>query len=630
MCGLFGTFTTAIPPDLDRRLQRAFALLRHRGPDDGGIEKQTVARGLLALGHARLSIIDLSPGGHQPMHSADGRYTIVYNGEIYNYRELRRGLQSLGDVFRSDSDTEVLLAAWDRWGVSCLPRLRGMFAFVVFDRRRLTLTCVRDAFGIKPLFYCADRDGFRFASELPPLLALGAGRPALHLQRAYDYLVWGRYDDRAQTLYAGIRHLQPGHWLRFHLDRGRIDETARWWRPAIHERRDLSFAQAAEQLREMFLHNVKLHLRSDVPLGAALSGGLDSSAVVCAMRHLEPRMPIHTFSFIARGTPVDEEDWMDRVNRHVGAVAHKVVVAPHELAEDLDDMIRTQGEPFASTSIYAQYRVFRLAREKGIIVTLDGQGADELLAGYIGFPGARIRSLLEHRRPGAAIAFARRWRRWPGRSWGQLLLNAGALLTPDALATRALTLSGRTPIPSWLDAGPLRAAGVRVEMVLPPRRRDGHGRRLMESLRCALAGRGLSALLRHADRSAMRWSIESRVPFLTVDMAEFLLGLPEDYLISTEGETKHVFRAAMRGLVPRAILDRRDKIGFQTPEHAWLRRLDPEIRHWLDGIEAMPFLRPRRCRSLVRAVIDGREPFTAQAWRLINFCRWVQLADPSL
>jgi asparagine synthase (glutamine-hydrolysing) len=128
----------------------------------------------------------------------------------------------------------------------------------------------------------------------------------------------------------------------------------------------------------------------------------------------------------------------------------------------------------------------------------------------------------------------------------------------------------------------------------------------------------------------MRWSIESRVPFLTVDMAEFLLGLPEDYLISTEGETKHVFRAAMRGLVPRAILDRRDKIGFQTPEHAWLRRLDPEIRHWLDGIEAMPFLRPRRCRSLVRAVIDGREPFTAQAWRLINFCRWVQLADPSL
>lgn len=630
MCGLFGTFSVSVPPDLDRRLDEAFATSRHRGPDDGGIEKQTVAGGILALGHVRLSIIDLSPGGHQPMHSDDGRYTVVYNGEIYNYRELRQTLHSFGYVFRTDSDTEVLLACWHRWGVRCLPRLRGMFAFVIFDRRHLTLTCVRDAFGIKPLFYSSDRSGFRFASELAPLLALTLGRPALNPQRAYEYLVWGSYDDGAATMYDGIFHLPPGHWMQFDLEGGQLGEPVRWWWPGIQEHRDLSFAQAVEQLRAMFLQNVRLHLRSDVPIGAALSGGIDSSAVVCVMRHLEPQMPIHTFSFVARGAPVDEEGWVDQVNRHVGAVAHKIVVAPHELAEDLDDMIRTQGEPFGSTSIYAQYRVFRLAKENGIIVTLDGQGADELLAGYIGFPGARIRSLLERRQLGALIAFARRWSCWPGRSWRQLLMSLCAMLIPRPLVPLALTLSNQAPVPPWLNDAPLRDAGVEIEMTLPERRREGYGRRLMESLRHALTGRGLSALLRHADRSAMRWSIESRVPFLTIDLAEFLLGLPEEYLISRHGETKHIFRAAMRGLVPQTILDRRDKIGFQTPEHTWLKRLGPEIQHWLDGIEEMPFLHAERCRGAIRAIIEGRKPFTSHAWRLINFCRWVQLANPRL
>jgi asparagine synthase (glutamine-hydrolysing) len=207
----------------------------------------------------------------------------------------------------------------------------------------------------------------------------------------------------------GFFHLEPGHVLELDIASGRLAKPARWWQPQIAERRDLGFAEAAEQLRERFLDSIRLHLRSDVPLGAALSGGIDSSAVVCAMRHVAPDAAINTFSYIARGSVVSEEGWVDRVNQHVGAVPHKVVVSANELAADLDDMIQAQGEPFGSTSIYAQYRVFRLAREQGVTVTLDGQGADEMLAGYNGYPGQRIRSLVEQGSYAEAWHFLHEW-----------------------------------------------------------------------------------------------------------------------------------------------------------------------------------------------------------------------------
>jgi asparagine synthase (glutamine-hydrolysing) len=383
MCGLFGHFSPLPVSDQQEQhdcLLNAQHALHHRGPDDSGLETLAVPSrsgspaGSLSLGHTRLSIIDLSPGGHQPMQSANDRYRIVFNGEIYNYRELRQELKGLGHRFQTDSDTEVLLAAWAQWGESGLRRLTGMFAFAVFDRHKQTLTLVRDAFGIKPLFFRLERNALHFASEMPALLALLPAQPELNYQRAYDYLVWGQYDNSRETFYQGIEHLEPGHVLRVDLQQlaagQMVERPRRWWWPSISERTDLSFEDAAAQLREMFLNSVRLHLRSDVPVGAALSGGVDSSAVVCAMRHLEPDMPIHTFSYVARGSAVDEEAWVDIVNTHVGAIAHKVVVEPDDLAGDLNDMIRAQGEPFGGTSIYAQYRVFKAAREAGIVVTM--------------------------------------------------------------------------------------------------------------------------------------------------------------------------------------------------------------------------------------------------------------------
>lgn len=628
MCGILGLWSPTRGQH-GRLVEKALHELDHRGPNDRGIEWFETPGGSLALAHTRLSIIDLSAGGHQPMNSPCGRWSMIYNGEIYNYRELRRDLEAAGEVFATASDTEVLLRAWMIWGAAGLKRLTGMFAFAVIDRERHTLSLVRDAFGIKPLFYRRNQRGFAFASESKAITALDSEGPRLNLQRAYRYLVLGSYDDGDDTFLDGIVQLPPAHWLDVDLVDGSHGPPQRWWYPAIAER-SITFPVAVEELRERFLDSVKLHLRSDVRLGAALSGGIDSSAVVCAMRKLEPDLPIHTFTFVARGSPLDEETWADLVNAKVGADPHKVVVDPAELADDLDDMIRIQDEPFGSTSIYAQYRVFRLVREQGVTVTLDGQGADELLAGYGGYPGPSLNSLLERREFGRLARLAANWSRGPGRSRRQAALALLGQRVPSRWRRAALALVNRSVSPDWLDDAFLTEQGVEIDDPGLARSDEGRGRRLAETLRTALTGGGLQALLRHGDRNAMRWSVESRVPFLTVPLAEFLLSLPEHYLLSDGGETKHVFRAAMRGIVPDAILDRKDKIGFATPEGAWFAKLAPTVRHWIADAPDLPFVRQDVLQKRFAAVLSGERPLDGMLWRFINFYRWLQLRNVSL
>ncbi|MEF8716482.1 MAG: asparagine synthase (glutamine-hydrolyzing) [Candidatus Accumulibacter necessarius] len=623
MCGIFGGVWRNGVHRLEAVLSDAARALRFRGPDDNGQETFQFGGATIALGHTRLSIIDLTSGGHQPMQSADRAVSIVFNGEIYNYRELRGELKRLGHRFASDSDTEVLLAAWRQWGQGCLLRLVGMFAFVVFDRGQGTITCVRDAFGIKPFFYSLEQGNFLFASEIPAIKELKQEKVELDWQRAYDYLVHGDYDSGPRTFLDGVFHLEPGHVLELDIASGRLAKAVRWWQPRIAERRDLGFAEAAEQLRERFLDSIRLHLRSDVPLGAALSGGIDSSAVVCAMRHVAPDAPINTFSYIAHGSEVSEERWVDRINQHVGAVPHKVVVSANELAADLDDMIQAQGEPFGSTSIYAQYRVFRLAKEQGVTVTLDGQGADEMLAGYNGYPGQRIRSLVEQGSYAEAWHFLDEWARWPGRSRLAGGKRAVAELTQGTLLNDFLRwISGMQTVPAWMNATPLEERGI-VRRHPQDRSTQGEScRRLAAELALSLTRRGLPALLRHGDRNSMHFSVESRVPFLTLELVELLLSLPEAYLISPRGETKHVFRAAMRGIVPDDVLDRRDKIGFETPEKEWLLGMADTVRGWLRVDLQLPFLLQAEVLKEFDLIATGKKPFSWQVWRWINFSRW--------
>ena len=625
MCGIVGGWWVKPPKDVISRINNSLRKLENRGPDHQGYEKYLLNDGMLILGHTRLSIIDLSEAGHQPMVSSDGRFCIIFNGEIYNYRELRKELSGLGHLFSSDTDTEVLLAAWQEWHVDCLRRLEGMFSFVVYDQERKTLTCVRDAFGIKPFFYEQRGDRFLFASEQRALLELKEERPAANWQRCYDYLTISDYDSNRNTFISGVQHLMPGHWLEVDLLKSGIGEPQMWWEPSTQQTSSLTFNQAVEAVREQFLYNIRLHLRSDVPLGAALSGGVDSSAVVCAMKYVEPDLPIHTFSFIADGFEKCEEKWVDHVNGFVRAIPHKVKASGDDVARDLEAMIFAQGEPFGSTSSYAQHRLFQLVREKGITVTLDGQGADELLAGYFGYPGYRILSLLEGGNFLQVQSFARNWVKWPGRSYKRLLKDLGHVILPESLYQLAQKTISCSFSPDWLETDDLKEAGVKPGIIRYTRSRDGRTRRVIEHLGNSIQHKGLQSLLRSADRNSMAFSIESRVPYLTLPFAELLLSMPEEYLISRTGETKHVFRAAMRGIVPDIILDRKDKIGFATPEKDWLSGIADVAREWLRGSEEVPFLKSEMILKRFDSILEGKSKFDWQVWRWINFVKWYQL-----
>ena len=628
MCGILGCIVDEITPDLRWRIKSAVFALKHRGPDGNGQEELTLDEQQLIFCHLRLSIIDLTRGGHQPKYSSNDALLVTFNGEIYNYKELRHQLLALGFVFKTESDTEVLLNCWMQWGADCVTRLRGMFAFVIYDKRNKKLNLVRDGFGIKPLFYYRHKKSIYFSSEIPALLKLLSFRPKHDVERAYQYLGKGTYDDGANTFFDGLSQLAPGHILQLDIDGTDIGhlEPQRWWYPSIGESKTISFSEAVEEFRELFLNSIRLHMRSDVPMGAALSGGVDSSSIVCAMRYLDPKMRIDTFSFLARGSDVNEEKWVDAVNGFVGAVAHKVDATHLQLSADLDDLIRAQGEPFCGTSIYAQYCVYKSARQNGVTVTLDGQGADELLGGYNGYPNARIRSLLACGDWQALITFISQWSKWPNRSVNEGLRIALAEILPSQIRSLIRNVRGQKEL-AWINKRAFEQAGVEVGNA-SDFSSDGDStkeRSLVAALRHNLCNDGLVALLRHGDRNSMRWGVESRVPFLTTDLAEFCLTLPEHYLVSPTGETKHILKSAMRGIVPDAILDRRDKIGFATPEQEWFRQLGTTALRWIEAAEQIPFLDAGQAKREVELIAGGHKQMSSETWRLINYCRWAEI-----
>ena len=628
MCGIAGILDGSPAEAVEARLRAAIQAMSHRGPDGEGLRTFKTPSGSLALGHKRLAILDLSDAGLQPMADASGNLHITYNGEIYNYIELRDELVTLGHRFHTSCDTEVLLASWRQWGQACLTRLDGMFAFVIHDVAAQMLFGARDAFGIKPFFYSWTGRQFAFASETGTLLETGVPGRSVDLQRAHSFLAWGEYDTDDRSFFADIRQLPPGHLLTMDLS-GSVPgkpQVSCWSELPVVPEMPISLDDAAEQFRDLFLRSVRRQLRSDVPRGITLSGGLDSSTLACAVRHLEPDFPIRTFSYRASGARYDESAWAQKIIDHVGAQAHWIDDRNIDPVTELDDAIRAHGEPFGSTSILAGYRVMRTVREQGVTVTLDGQGADELLAGYDGYPAAALRSWAERRGPVAMAMFANRWRQHPGRDLRGLILHAGDAFLPQSLRRGALSLIGHDAFPAWMNRDAFEAAGGAPTLPLVMKTSDeARGRRLAERLRSALQVSRLPALLRHGDRNSMRFSIESRVPFLAPDLARFLLRLPEEYLLSPEGQTKFIMRRALHGIVPDEVLERKDKIGFETPERQILAQNRVWVDECLEAADRIAFLNAAEVRKLVHDSIssDGRLSF--KAWRMINYCRWYDM-----
>lgn len=627
MCGIIGVFSEQWTPALQDRLSYGLNQLKDRGPDDTGLDLFTLSFGTLGLGHTRLSIIDLSQGGHQPMITEDQRFAIVFNGEIYNYKELREELIKEGLNFTTDSDTEVLLKAWSFWGELSINRLVGMFAFAVFDSKLDTLTLVRDAFGIKPLFYSNEDGRLSFGSEIRAVLPLITHEPKLDRQTAYSYLVHGAYDNVKATFFENINQLLPGNIAKIHLSDISTVHLSKWWTPCVKLNSMLSFNAAADRLKNLFLDSVRLHLRSDVPLCINLSGGIDSSSIACAVRHIYPDIEINTVSFVARGSAENEEAWIDLVNDHIGAKSHKIMLTGGDLSRDLDDMIIAQGEPFVSSSVYAGYMVFKQIKSKGFVVSLDGQGADEMLAGYDGYPHGLIHSMYKKYKFLAIFKFIIAWSKWPNRSLFGALKYLAKNINNKTIWRLLYLLHGRDINPRWLNDQRMfrkeESQAINDQQFLEERK--VLGRTLMGVLRTAMTKYGLPGLLRHSDRNSMRWSVESRVPFLTTELAEFCLGLPEEYLLSLEGETKCIFRAAMRGIVPDEILDRRDKIGFKTPEYSWIMEQKEVIREWVEYSHEIDIINGSEFIHEIEEVFTGVKPYSALTWRMINFCRWAML-----
>lgn len=666
MCGISAIYSPrfGLEAGLLRAVQQA---VRHRGPDDEGVVCfegagwTPLARGgpdtphavyastlpyapmhapvpdgtRLALTHRRLSILDLTASGHQPMCSADRACWIVYNGEIYNYLELREELKALGHAFVSQSDTEVILAAYRAWGRDCVTRLNGMFAFVLFDRVRKRLFAVRDRFGVKPLYYWVSPAGFvALASEIKQFTVLPGWSPKVNGQRAYDFLNWALQDHTDETLFEGVFQLRGGEALDLDLGDaapaagapgGRLP-TYRWYelRPGSFRG---SLAEAAREFQRLFTDSVRLRLRSDVPVGSCLSGGLDSSSIVCVMNALLRESGAHelqkTFSACSTVKRFDERDYIEEVVRHTATDAHYVYPALEELFGALDRITWHQDEPFGSTSIYAQWHVFRLAAGNQIKVMLDGQGADEELAGYHDYFAAHFGSLLRRLRWRALWSEIRSAQHRHGYSgqWGlRLALNN---VLPERIRQPLRRIAGKPRVETpWLDMGRLGAA-PRDPFLEAGAAKAVSVRALS---RAQLVASSLPKLLHFEDRDSMAHSVEARVPFLDYRLVEFVLGLPDDYKISG-GETKRVLREGMRGTLPERVRTRVDKLGFVTPEEVWLREDGTDLfRQALRGaIDASAGIINDGTLALLEEIIGGRRPFSFLPWRLISFGAWMRV-----
>jgi asparagine synthase (glutamine-hydrolysing) len=533
--------------------------LVHRGPDGEGIHQD----GALALAHRRLRIIDLSPRAAQPMSNEDGTIWLVHNGEIYNFLELRPTLEGRGHRFRSSCDSEVILHAYEEYGEDCVRHFNGMWAFALWDSRRRKLLLSRDRIGEKPLYYASDSRGLLFASEVKALLALNQELAAPSMPEIAQFLAAGLTDTGEETLFRQVRQVRPGHQLSVGED-GDIRARRYWSAPEPAEVAPVSMPAAARGFRELLEDSVRLRLRSDVPVGTCLSGGLDSSALVAVESRLLESRPIHTFSCVFHEAEFSEGKYVDAVNAAFPTVAHRVTPTPDFLSW-LPRILWHQEIPVPGPGVYPQWSVMALAQGK-VKVLLDGQGADELLGGYHYFYADHFADLLRScYRPDRCLQLA--------MGLARVYRRCGALQTARLVREGIRRLQG-IPRHSGFKAGWFSEylspeLGREAHELMGPSRRPGASY-LDSVLHDEVCKTSLPTLLHYEDRSAMAHGIETRVPFLDHRLVEYCMRLPGTLRIHA-GVTKAPLRHAMNPRLPRAVARRIGKLGYPEPLIHWLR-----------------------------------------------------------
>jgi asparagine synthase (glutamine-hydrolysing) len=600
MCGIAGLAGGPAPDEA--LLERMAETMWKRGPDGHGIWRD----GTAGLAATRLMVIDLHERSNQPLHL--GPLHLVFNGELYNYKELREELHGRGHTFRTEGDAEVLLHAWSEWGEGALERANGMFGFAIWDDAERTLVLASDPFAEKPVYY-ADRDGrLVFASEVKALVHDDRIDPTMDEAALGAYIARGMMPEPPSTFFADILRLPAAHVLRWRD--GKIDLEC-YWRPGPTDV-PLAYDEAVRKLRELLLDSIRLRLRSDVPVGTSLSGGVDSSTIVMLSAALAGDHRRHAFTARFPGYPRDEWRYAEKVARRAEVVEHHPVEpGPVDLLADLEQFVIDQEEPLGSLSVYAQWLVMKAAREAGVVVLLDGQGGDELFGGYpiaAGFAirsaGARaaLRELVAAPHQAAAV----------GRALAMEALPAPA---KQAYWRRSAT---RYASPAVVEAGAANG-GVR----------RGTWLRSLDPLRRELGAEAfatsLPELLRYADRSSMAWSRELRLPLLDRRIAEFAFSLPPEFLYS-DGASKRILRDVGRGLVPDSVLARRDKIGYEPPQERWLA--NPRLAAKIGDILLDPEAHSRglyNANAIEGDVRAGRWRDPKGIWRALNAELWLRL-----
>lgn len=630
MCGIAGIITgKGFQPDpgkLTHRIRRMMDMMSHRGPDDWGMHRflpgiepngfpvrdrsTPVDEGFCVFGHRRLSIIDLTEAGRQPFTLEDAGLTITYNGEIYNYLELREGLEDTCQ-FTTQTDTEVLLRAYEKWGLGVVDHLDGMFAFVIRDAVNRRFVCVRDHLGIKPFYYCNAGEMLLFGSE-PAVVLTGLGSFG-HIDpvHAAEFLYLGLTDHDDGTFYREVSQLSPGSLLVLPFGDGTAVRK-RYWTPAFST--DVSMHDAPEVFtaayRDHLRASVNRQLRADVATGSCLSGGLDSGSIVSAVSDCLGRSASDyaCLTVVSPGTPWDESRLAERTVRKCGCHWIRVEPSQGDMAREIETMAYHMGEPFNGLSVFAQYKVMEQAHRHNLKVMLDGQGGDEL---FMGYPRMAQAMIFDRIRSGK-WATARR-DLWALRNHGRQpvihsLMSMLYFHSPGIAWRR-----NRRRMASFIDPGLEEHVRPETLSMLYDYGSVAERQRAEFSISC------LPRLLRYEDRNSMAFSVEARVPILGRDVVRFALKLPEEWKVSN-GWTKYIVRKSMDGILPDEVVWNNRKKGFDVPEGLWMSLLSASIGHWLRDSGVLPV----RCESIQKALCTDCA-MTQWFWRLVSFVLWARV-----
>jgi len=646
VCGLSGILTLGRSErDTIDALRRMHAQLAPRGPDGQGfllVDEALSTRRLesledggpqprVALAFRWLAIQDTGREAIQPMPSADGTSWLAFNGEIYNFVELRAELAARGHQFRTHGDTEVILAAWSEWGAGCFTRFRGMWAILLVDLHRRLLVGSRDRFGIKPLFYSVEPERILFASEIKAILAAQAQRTA-NQRYLYEYLHGHRSHLNEETFYSGIFSVPAATMFELPLDgSASAPRFVKWWEAPRYDEarsRPRTYDEAAGAVEEALTESVRLHVRADVKVGTFLSGGLDSAAVTGILHALEPRQhDSYTLAFDrSRYAAFDESQYVDDFVEATQIPNHRTTMDAAWLRSSVREITRVQEEPLIASTVCAQYRAFELARRHGSTVVLDGQGSDEIFGGYGKHELIVWRERLLRGRWGgfareARILSANHRRSIPSLLWGGIVRPAVGNLV------RRLGLSYRRY--NWIDEGAFRSVVLRQSEENAARNdaiRAWPSHFDREMYRDLQFG-SLRPLFLFSDRSGMAHSVEARLPYVDHPLVELAFTIPAAMKVGF-GHRKRILRDASRKYVPASIVDRPDKMGFITPESEWLRRdLRDDVLDAVrsDTIRRSPFLRAAAAEQFVRDYIDGRHQDFRGVWRLYALRQWLEV-----